>query len=469
MIRTRLLTQLIDVRPHEVRLVVVSFACNFMLMASYYLLRPVRDAMATVFGVDHLQVLFTGTLAFTLIVSPAFAWVTDSFPLSRVLPGVFWFLIANLLGFYLWFHAAPDSHWLAAGFYWWFSVVNLFMISVFWSLMVDTFTSNQGTRVLPAITAGGSLGAIAGPLVASLFVKRIGVAGLILLTVVGFGTVILLVHRVIREKRHLQATHAETQISTLDHRLSGTWLDGFRILLRSPYQLNQALFMLFMTWIATIGYFLQTDVIAKAFSDVAARTQALANIDLIVNVCSALVATFGLSRFITAFGVTGSLVLNPILMAVSFLIMALSPTLLMLQATQALRRVTQYAIARPSREICFTVVDQESRYKTKNLIDVVVYRFGDLSSAWVQAAMRSLGFRTGGALALAVIASGLWGVSALILGRQYETRRKASGDSGTSLPQAAQSAGNRPIFRRLGSVRPRVEAPARGRNAHRDR
>jgi len=131
-----------------------------------------------------------------------------------------------------------------------------------------------------------------------------------------------------------------------------------------------------MTWIATIGYFIQTDMIAKAFGDIAARTQALANIDLIVNVASAAIALFGLSRFISRFGVTGSLVLNPILMAVSFVLMAISPTLLMLQATQALRRVTQYAIARPSREISFTVVDQESRYKTKNIIDVVMYRLG---------------------------------------------------------------------------------------------
>ena len=106
--------------------------------------------------------------------------------------------------------------------------------------------------------------------------------------------------------------------------------------------------------------------------------------------------------------------------------MALSPTLLMLQAMQALRRVTQYAIARPSREICFTVVDQESRYKAKNVIDTVVYRFGDLASAWVQAGMRTMGFGMGGALALGVLASGLWGLSARSLGRQYEQRRAAN-------------------------------------------
>src|SRR5262249_32699690 len=154
------------------------------------------------------------------------------------------------------------------------------------------------------------------------------------------------------------------------------------------------------------------ELVAKAFTDLAERTQALADIDLVVNVCSAAVAMFGLSRFIARFGVTWTLILNPILMVVSFALMALSPTLLMLQAMQALRRVTQYAIARPSREICFTVVEQESRYKAKNIIDTVMYRLGDLTSAWVQAGMRMLGFGMMGALGLGVLASGVWAISA---------------------------------------------------------
>ena len=404
----------------------LAFVCNFVLLASYYVLRPIRDAMATVFGVDQLQDLFTGTLILTLICSPAFAWLTDTFKLSKVLVGVFCFLIANLVVFYVWFNTSPDSRSLAAAFYWWFSVFNLFMISVFWSLIVDVFTPGQASRLVPAITAGGSLGAIAGPLMTSLLVRGVGVKHLLLIAMVGFLMIIVLVQSLIQEKRQLHESRAESQASTLDHELHGGMLDGFRALLTSSYQINQALFMLFMTWIATIGYFIQTEMIAKSFADVASRTQALANIDLIVNICSAAVALFGLSRFITRFGVTGSLVLNPILMAVSFALMALSPTLLMLQATQALRRVTQYAIARPSREICFTVVDQENRYKTKNIIDVVMYRLGDLSSAWVQAGMRWLGLGMGASLTLAVLVSGLWGASAWTLGQQYEQRKKTT-------------------------------------------
>jgi AAA family ATP:ADP antiporter len=374
------------------------------------------------------------------VCSPVFAWLTDTFKLSRLLPGVFGFLVVNLLAFYFWFDATPDSRWLAAVFYWWFSVVNLFMVSVFWSLMVDLFTANQASRLLPAIAGGGSLGAIAGPLVAAVFVKGLGVSGVLLLAAAGLVVVIVLVSRVISEKRRLQDANEESQSSSMDRKLRGSFLDGFRVLLSSSYQINQALFILFMTWISTIGYFLQTDLIAKAFTDIASRTQALADIDLAVNICSAVVAIFGLSRVIARVGVTGSLVLNPILMAISFVLMAFSPTLLMLQAMQALRRVTQYAVARPSREICFTVVDQETRYKTKNIIDVVVYRLGDLSSAWMQAGMRALGLGLNATLGVGVVASGVWAISAWTLGRQYEQRKAAQAGAAADLAEPQKAA-----------------------------
>ena len=421
----RLLNKLVPARPHEVKAFALAFLCNFVLMASYYLLRPIRDAMATVFGVGQLQDLFTGTLVLTLVCSPLFAWATDTFKLSRLLPGVFGFLVLNIIAFYFWFAAHPDSRWLAASFYWWFSVVNLFMVSVFWSLMVDVFTPNQAARLLPGIAGGGPLGAIGGSAIASLSVKGAGDNGVLLMAAAGLVGVIVLVGWLIREKRRMQDAREETQSSSMERRLHGSFFDGFRVLFTSGYQINQALFMLLMTWIATIGYFLQTDLVAKAFSDVASRTQALANIDLVVNICSAAIAMLGLARVIKWFGVTGSLVLNPILTAISFVLLALSPTLLMLQATQAMRRIVQYGVARPSREICFTVVEQENRYKTKNIIDVVVYRFGDLSSAWVQAGLRAIGFGLSGILGVGVVACGLWAVSAWSLGSQYERRKAA--------------------------------------------
>ena len=222
------------IESHERRAFALAFACNFMLLGSYYILRPVRDAMSTVLGVQQLPNVYIGTLLLTLLASPVFAWLMDTFKVSRVLPGVFAFLIVDLLGFYVWMNAGPMSSGLAVTFYWWFSVVNLFMISVFFSLMVDTFTPTQATRLLPTIAAGGSLGAIAGPSLASVFATRVGVSGLLLMAAAGLAVVIMLVMSLIREKQRLQAAHAETQASTMDHQLSGTLFDGFRATFTSP-------------------------------------------------------------------------------------------------------------------------------------------------------------------------------------------------------------------------------------------
>ncbi|MBN8281080.1 MAG: MFS transporter, partial [Gammaproteobacteria bacterium] len=378
-------TGLLPASRPERRALALAFACNFVLLGGYYILRPVRDTMATVLGVQQLPGLYTGTLLITLVCAPVFGWATTRFRLSRVVPGLFWFWVLNILAFAAAFEADPQNRLVATTYFWWFSVVNLFMISAFWSLMADLFTPDQAMRLFAAISAGGSLGAIAGPLATRILAGSVGVEGLLLAAAGSLVVVIGLVHLLMREKARLQADHAETQPSTLDHRLGGNPFDGFAGLFRSGYVINQALFIMLMTWVATVAYFLQTDLVGQAFDNLSDRTRAIADIDLVVNTISALVLILGLGRVITRFGVTTSLVLNPAIMVLAFLAVALSPTLLVLQAVQVARRVGQYAIARPSREICFTVMPQESRYRTKNVIDTVVYRFGDLTAAWMQA------------------------------------------------------------------------------------
>lgn len=418
----------------------LAFLCNFMLLGSYYILRPVRDAMATVVGTDQLQNLFTGTLILTLLCAPLFAWLTEHFKLSRVLPGVFWFWIINILIFYGLFQNSAENpthqYWVAAAYYWWFSVVNLFMISVFWSLMVDLFAPGQATRLFAIIAAGGSIGAIVGPILTRIFVNAVGIDGMLLIAAAGFVVVIALVHLLMCEKVRLQTQHQETQSSTLDHKLSGNTLDGFIAIFKSPYLMNQAVFFLLMTWVATVGYFIQTDLITQNFTDLASRTRALADIDLVVNVCSAVVLIFGLGRFVARFGITAGLVLNPVLMVLSLIAMVFSPTVLMMQATQALRRVSQYAVVRPCREMCFTVVPQDSRYKAKNVIDTVIYRLGDLTSIWLLAGLSVLGFGTSGSLGLGLAASGLWVLVSIALGRRYEKLRLVMDAEASSITRA---------------------------------
>jgi AAA family ATP:ADP antiporter len=420
----RLLAMAAQVAPQERRAVTLAFICNFVLLGSYYILRPVRDTVATVVGVDRLQLLFTATFVGTLAVSPLYALLASRLKLARLLPGVFWFWLFNVLAFQLLFVLAPDNFWVAAAYYVWFSVANLFMISLFWSLMVDLFTAAQATRLFALIAAGGSIGAIGGPLLTRLLVSRLRLSGMLLVAAAGFLIVIALVYRLMREKERLRASHAEVQASTLDHDLPGNPFEGFGKLFSSRYLTSQAAFMLLMTWANTVGYFLQTDVIAHTFAAVESRAQALADIDLVVNIASALILTFGLGRLVQRFGVTAGLLLNPLLLLLAFGAVAISPTLFVIQGLQVVRRVAQYAIARPSREICFTVVEQSSRYKAKNVIDTVVYRFGDVSSAWMQAGLRAAGFGLGGAVALGIGACAAWGGVARYAGRRYEQIRK---------------------------------------------
>jgi AAA family ATP:ADP antiporter len=425
-----------QVEPSELRALGVAFVCHFVLLASYYILRPLRDTMATVFGVAQLQYLFTVTFVVTLACAPLYSAMASRIKLTRFLPGIFWFWLSNILLFFVLFRLDPHNRVVAGAYFTWFSVANLFIISVFWSLMADLFSAEQATRLFGVIAAGGSIGAILGPLITRLLAPLAGLSGLLLIAGAGFLLVIALIHLLMREKERLRTSNDEAQQSRLDLTLKGNPFEGFSKLLQSPFMRNQAGYMLLMTWISTIAYFLQTDLIAKTFAGFEQRTQAIADIDLVVNACSAVVASLGLGRMLQRFGVTTGLLLNPLIMIVAFAGVLFWPSLLMVQALQILRRFSQYAVARPSREICFTVVEQESRYKAKNVIDTVVYRFGDVSAAWVQAGLRAAGFGLAGAVVLALAASTAWGAVALALGRRYEHLRRMQSAANAHAPIA---------------------------------
>lgn len=412
-----------SIHPTERRALVLACLCNGALFASFYILRPVRDTLATLIGTVRLQDLFAGTFVGTLIASPIYAALASRIRLERLLPGVFVFWLLNALAFAGLLQHAPDNRWIAGTYFIWFSVVNLYMVSVFWSLMVDVFSASQATRLFPLIAGAGEIGAIAGPLLTHALVGRLGLPGLLLLAAAGLLLVSMLVQWLVGAKRQFGADDEHAQQSTLDHGLSGHPFEGFGELLASAYVRRQAGFVLLMSWVNTLAYFFQTDLIARSFPAMANRAQAIADIDLVVNVLSAVILLLGLGRLLQRFGVTAGLILNPLIMIVALIGLWLAPGVRVLQALQVARRVGQYAIARPSREICFTVVPQRSRYKAKNVIDTVVYRFGDLSSAWLQSGLRLLGLGFGSAIALGLGVSVAWALVGVLLGRSYEQLR----------------------------------------------
>jgi len=418
---TAYLERIVCVEPGEVKVVLTSFAYFFFLMASYFILRPLRDTMGTVYGVAHLQELFTGTFVLSFIAAPIFAGFASRVRLATFLPWVYWFIAITMVVFYALFQRVTNDRWVAAAFYIWLSTFNLITISVFWSLMADIFSTVQAKRLFGFIAAGGTLGTITAPAFITLFVKAIGTNNLLLISAAGFAACALLVRLLEAEKQRLMSRNADQQTTTLARTLGGNPFDGFILLFRSRYLLMIALFLLLMTWISTVIYFQLGDLISKEFSSRAARTQAYATIDLATNSIAILIQLFGTGRFVQRFGVTAGLLLNPVIMVLAFLCVAFSPVLLVLGGIQVVRRFSEYAIAKPSRDMLFTVVDQQAKYKAKNVIETVVYRFGDLTSAWLSAAI--LPFGVAGLAIFGIAISVMWFPVAFLLGRQYEKGR----------------------------------------------
>jgi AAA family ATP:ADP antiporter len=415
---TTLLERVFGVEPSESKAVITSFAYFFFLMASYFILRPLRDTMGTVYGIAHLQELFTGTFLVSFIVAPIFAGFASRIRLATFLPWVYGVIAITMVIFYILFQRVANDRWVAAAFYIWLSTFNLLTISVFWSLMADIFSSPQAKRLFGVIAAGGTLGTVASPAFITIFVKTIGTNNLLLISAAGFVVCAFLVRLLETQKRELIAIDAAAQKTTLERNLGGSPFDGFVLLFRSKYLLMIALFLLLMTCISTVIYFQLGDLITKGFASRAARTQAYATIDLATNSVALLIQLFGTGRFIQRFGVTTGLLLNPVIMVVAFLAVAFSPVLLVLGSIQVLRRFSEYAVAKPSRDMLFTIVDQQAKYKAKNVIETVVYRLGDLISAWLSAAI--LPFGVAGLAIFGVVISVFWFPIAYLLGRQYE-------------------------------------------------
>jgi AAA family ATP:ADP antiporter len=415
---SRLLWRVAKVEPLETRAVLVAFVYFFFLMASYFILRPLRDTMGTVYGVAHLQELFTGTFVVSFIVAPVYAGFASRVRLSTFLPWVYGFIALTMVAFYGLFEAVPNNRWVAAAFYVWLSTFNLLTISVFWSMMADIFSKSQAKRLFGFVAAGGTVGTIAAPAFITFFVNTVGTNTLLLISAAGFVITGALVRVLETEKRKFTAADGEAQKTTLDRRLGGNPFDGFILLFRSRYLLMIALFLLLMTWISTVIYFQLSDTISHEFATKAARTRAFATIDLAVNSAAVLIQIFGTGRFLERFGVTAGLLLNPVIMVIAFLAVALSPALMVLGGVQVVRRVAEYAVAKPSRDMLFTAVDQQAKYKAKNVIDTVVYRFGDLTSAWLSAMI--LPFGVAGLAVFGVVISIFWFPIGYLLGKRYE-------------------------------------------------
>jgi AAA family ATP:ADP antiporter len=408
------LTRLLQLERREATAVGWAFMYFFLLLASYYILRPLRDEMGIAGGLAQLPWVFTGTFLAMLAAVPLFGFITTRLPRRRFLPLVYGFFIFNLLLFYGAFQVETWHAVTARVFFVWVSVFNLFVISVFWSFVVDLFESGQGKRLFGLIAAGGTAGAITGPLLTALLVAPVGPVNLLPLSALLLtGTVLCIVQLGRWADRELVAASPQS-----NEPLGGSILAGLTLIVRSPYLLGIALFMLLFTTLATFVYFEQANIVAQSFTDSAGRTRFFALLDLAVNALTVLTQLLVTSRLLTRLGTAGSLALLPVLSGLGFMLLALTPVLAVLAGFQVLRRAGEYAITRPARELLYTVVDRETKYKAKNALDTVVYRGGDALAGWLFTGLKALG---AGLTLIAVIAVPLalvWAVVAYWLGHR---------------------------------------------------
>ncbi len=385
---------------HELPAVGWAFAYFFLLLCSYYLLRPVRDALAVELGADALQKLFTVTFLVMLALVPLFGWLCARLPRTRLLPAVVVFFALNLMVFSLSLHPLV--------FFVWVSVFNLFVVSVFWSFMSDIFETRQAARLYGAIAAGGSCGAIAGPTLAFAFSKVLGDAGLMLLS----AFLLLLTAGCIAMLSRWAKTHPRAGDPPPEAPLGGSILAGARAALSSPFLLAICGYLLCYTLLSTALYFQQVKIVAAEVPDAAERTRFFASIDLTVNALTLLVQLFAFSRLTALLNPGWVLALMPLLSIAGFLWLGAAPTLAALIAFGVTRRVGEFAVSKPAREALFTAVPREERYKAKNFIDTVVYRGGDALSGWVFAAAPVI---------LAAGLSAVWAALAFYLGARMKS------------------------------------------------
>lgn len=425
---TRLVTRFVQLRPAEIRAVCWSFGYFFCLLCGYYILRPLRDEMGIIGGVDNLHWLFTGTFLVMLAAVPLFGWVASRFPRRQFVPYIYYFFIANLLIFFLLFESAIDRVWIARGFFIWTSVYNLFVVSVFWSFMADIYSNSQARRLFGLIAAGGTSGAVAGPLLTTSLAIPLGPANLLLVSALFLAVAVLCIQRLLVWRGHTAIqTRGEPGDTSEPAALGGSPFAGIKLVARSPYLLGICVFMLLFTTLATFLYFQQAQIMRDSFAGSDQRTAVFAAIDLAVNSLTILIQVFLTSRLVKWLGLGATLALVPLLLGTGFLALGIAPVLAVLIGVQVIRRAGNYAITRPAREMLYVVLDREAKYKAKNFIDTVVYRGGDAISAWMYAGLGALGLGLAQIAWLAVPLAGVWAMVGYILGRQQTLRAQRSG------------------------------------------
>jgi AAA family ATP:ADP antiporter len=414
----KLLRVISNVEGHEIKAVVGSFLFVIVLMSAYYILRPVRDAMASDWTDAEVSWLWTLNFFISTAVVALYGVLVSRFRLRLLVPSIYGIFALTFLSFYALASTMADRTLVDKSFYVWVSVFSLFHISVFWSFMSDLFSKEQAGRLFGIIAAGASVGGLIGPSIPSFFSASLGTDNLMLLA----SAMLLVPIPIIFYLQSLKSSdlHNESLAAqTPQIKIGGNPFAGFKLFFSNPYLLAIGLFIFLYTGISSFVYFELKNLLSDLSR--AERTAVWAQMDLAVNVLSIAVGLFATGRIVGKFGMPVTIALIPVLICAGLIIVAISPFLGAVVALQVIRRAGNYAVTRPAREVLFTRVDREARFKAKPVIDIVAYRGGDMLMAWFFTGLtQGLGLGLAAVAAVGAGIAALWSIVGIYLGRWFE-------------------------------------------------
>jgi ATP:ADP antiporter, AAA family len=412
----RIIARVALVEKHEMAAVIAAFVLFFCVLGGYFCVRPVRETVGTILGRDRVAHLYLWTWVGSIVIIPIFGWLVARLKRSVFLPLIYGFVAVSLAAIGIALRANEGSIAIGQFFYVFISILSLFLTSVFWAFLLELFDNGQAKRLFGVIAAGGTAGALAGPGITYLAVSTLGNAGILFVGAAMFVVAIICQRALLRIWKARSASHQE------DRPIGGNPFAGFLLVLRSPYLLAIALFVVLLAAATTLLYFEQLRLVQATFANTQDRTKVFAALDWIVQGLTIVCQLFLTGRIASRLGLSVLLAIVPVIMIFGFLSLAAMGTFAVLAVVFVLRRVGEYAFVRPGREILFSRVDNETKYKAKNVIDVPVYRASDAITAQVSTALESGALGTSAVAFIGAVVAVVWAVNGWWLGKRSDAR-----------------------------------------------
>lgn len=421
-------TRVLGIERDELVAVAWSFVYFFCIMSAYFMLRSVRETMAIISGVQNIPWLFTGTFVLMLLATPVFGRVASRYPRRTFLPWVYYFFVANILIFFVVFTYAQENNlsllWISRAFFVWLSVFNLFVVSVFWSFMADIYTKQQSRRLFGVISAGGSAGAILGPIVTTVLVIPIGFKNLFPISALLLLLGVFCVYRLRRWVRQRDKERPSEDSVESGRPIGGTAWAGLKFVAEQRYFLAIAIALLCANFLGGAMYMYMAQMVSNTFEGADRQTQVFAFMDASINVLSFIGQLLVVKHSVKKLGIGWTLSLLPLLSVVGFTLLAFNPTFAVIAVFQVLRRSLGFGLSKPTSDMLYSVVSPEAKYKAKNFIDTTMYRLWDVVSTWTIRSIGSIGL-SGVALICVPIAV-IWMLIVRWVGREYRRRDDAT-------------------------------------------